>query len=164
MRKIPYCIALLFAVTINHATAQTITDPLTAIILHLDSAFWNAYNSCDTNAYKNFFTADVEFYHDKGGITTGAPALIESLSKNLCRNPGYHLRREAVTGTVKVYPMQNNNTTYGAIITGEHVFYITQKGKPEFLDGAAGFTMLWLLKDGVWKMSRILSYNHHQPT
>ena len=49
---------------------------------------------------------------------------------------------------------------YGAILSGEHVFYVRQKGKPEVLDGRAKFTHLWLLKDGVWKMSRVLSYDH----
>lgn len=60
--------------------------------------------------------------------------------------------------------MQNNNVLYGAVITGEYLFYITQNNNPEFADGEANFTHLWLLKDGVWKMSRILSYNHHQAT
>jgi hypothetical protein len=90
--------------------------------------------------------------------------LIESLDKNLCSNPNYRLRREAVAGTVKVYPMQNDNEIYGAIITGEHVFYITADGKPEYLDGDANFTHLWLLKNGEWKMARVLSYNHHPAT
>ncbi len=46
------------------------------------------------------------------------------------------------------------------MLTGEHVFYIIEKGKPEYLDGLAKFTHLWLLKDGSWKMSRILSFDH----
>ena len=143
--------------------AQTEQQKLTATILHLDSAFWNAYNNCDTARFKNFVTDDVEFYHDKGGITLGAKALIESLDKNICGNVNSRIRREAVAGTVKVYPMQNGDELYGAIISGEHVFYMTEKGKPEYQSGAANFTQLWLLKNGVWKMSRILSYNHHAP-
>jgi|GEM_PF-141321 len=146
------------------ASAQSIADSVTAIILHLDSGFWNAYNHCDTSVFKNYLEDDVEFYHDKGGITKGASALIQSLEKNLCSNSNYHLRREAVAGSVKVFPLMQNNQVYGAIITGEHLFYITQDGKPEYLDGDANFTHLWLLKNNAWKMSRILSYNHHAPT
>ncbi|MGD4956904.1 hypothetical protein QT827_22445, partial [Xanthomonas citri pv. citri] len=52
---------------------------------------------------------------------------------------------------------------YGAIISGEHNFYITQKGKNEFHSGVANFTQLWQLQNGKWKMTRILSYNHHEP-
>lgn len=143
--------------------AQTETQKLTATILHLDSAFWNAYNNCDTAHFKDFITDDVEFYHDKGGITTNAKSLIESLDKNICGNADSRLRREAVAGTVKVYPMQNGNEIYGAIITGEHLFFITEKSKPEYQTGVANFTQLWQLKNGVWKMTRILSYNHHAP-
>ena len=150
-------------IVVTQASAQTSADSVTAVILHLDSGFWNAYNHCDTSAFKNYLKDDVEFYHDKGGVTTGAAALIESLEKNLCSNTNYHLRREAVAGSVKVYVMKQNNETYGAVITGEHLFYVTQGGKPEYLDGDANFTHLWLLKDNVWKMSRILSYNHHAP-
>jgi hypothetical protein len=143
--------------------AQTEQQKLTATILHLDSAFWNAYNNCDTAHFKDFVTDDVEFYHDKGGITSGAVALIESLNKNICGRVDQRLRREAVAGTVKVYPMLNGNEIYGAIISGEHKFYITEKGKPEYQSGVANFTQLWQLKNGVWKMTRILSYNHHEP-
>lgn len=153
---------LVLAASSQGASAQT-GQQLTATILHLDSAFWNAYNNCDTAHFKDFVTDDVEFYHDKGGITTGSKALIESLDKNICGNVAYRIRREAVAGTVKVYPMQNGNELYGAIISGEHKFYITEKGKPEYQSGVANFTQLWQLKNGVWKMSRILSYNHHEP-
>jgi hypothetical protein len=163
MKKYLLFIPVLLMVVI-YTSAQTTTDSVTAVILHLDSGFWNAYNRCDTGVLQNYLEDDVEFYHDKSGVTIGAPALIQSLEKNLCSNANYHLRREAVAGTVKVYVMQQNNETYGAIITGEHVFYITQDGKPEFLDGDANFTHLWLLKNNVWKMARILSYNHHAAT
>ena len=147
----------------SNASAQTEEQQLTSTILHLDSAFWKAYNSCDTTNFKNFFTDDIEFYHDKGGITMGAPALIESLDKNICGNVNSRIRREAFAGSVKVYPMRNGTEIYGAIIMGDHAFYMTEKGKPEYQSGVAGFSDLWLLKNGSWKMSRILSYNHHAP-
>ena len=44
------------------------------------------------------------------------------------------------------------------------MFYINDNNKPEYLDGDANFTHLWLLKDSVWKMARVLSYNHHAAT
>ena len=156
-----FCI-LSIVISICFSTVEAQSEgQVTETILHLDSAFWKAYNNCDTSDYIKYLTEDVEFYHDKGGITSGAAALIESLEKNLCSNASYKLRREAVAGTVKVYPMANGNNIYGALITGEHVFYVTANGKPEYPDGHANFSQLWLLKDGVWKMARILSYNHH---
>jgi uncharacterized protein YneR len=104
----------------------------------------------------SFFTEDLEFYHDKGGLTAPKAAFVESTKKNLCGNPGWRLRREAVAGTVKVYPLNN----YGALISGEHVFYINETGKKEKLDGLAKFTQLWQFKNNEWKMSRVLSYDH----
>ena len=166
MKTKPVFRSVLFTIVLAaysaHVLAQTEQQKLTATILHLDSAFWNAYNHCDTAQFKNFFTDDVEFYHDKGGITMGAKALIESLNKNICGNVNSRLRREAVARTVKVYPMQNGNEIYGAIISGEHLFYRTEKGKPENQTGAANFAQLWQLKNNIWKMTRVLSYNHHE--
>ena len=141
--------------------AQNRTGKTRKLPLYASTLLLNAYNHCDTAQFINYLTDDVEFYHDKGGITIGATALIKSLNKNLCSNVNYHLRREAVAGTVKVYPMQNGNEIFGAIISGEHVFYITQNGKAEYLDGDANFSQLWLLRNGTWKMARILSFNHH---
>ncbi|MEO6723366.1 MAG: DUF4440 domain-containing protein [Ferruginibacter sp.] len=157
-------IILIIAITeCSYSYAQTEQQKLTATILHLDSAFWNAYNNCDTAHFIDFVSDDVEFYHDKGGVTINAKSLIEALNKNICGSAASRLRREAIASTVKVYPMQDGDKTYGAIISGEHSFYLTPQGKPESQSGVANFTQLWQIKNGVWKMTRILSYNHHEP-
>ncbi|MGB4400984.1 MAG: hypothetical protein WBJ10_16550 [Daejeonella sp.] len=62
--------------------------------------------------------------------------------------------------TFNLKPLRNGNEIYGTIISGEHVFYLTQNGKHEMKDGLARFTQVWLLKDGTWKMTDILSYDH----
>lgn len=49
---------------------------------------------------------------------------------------------------------------YGAVLSGEHVFYVLDKGKRDRLDGRARFLHVWLVKDGVWRMSRVLSFDH----
>ncbi len=139
--------------------AQTENAKLTETILTQDSLFWTAYNGCDTTQMQKFFTADLEFYHDKGGMTLGLEKLMAVTKKNLCGPNDFRLRREAVPGTVKVFPLQNGEAVYGAIISGEHVFYIREGGK-ERLDGLARFTHLWLVSNGVWKMTRVLSYDH----
>jgi hypothetical protein len=90
----------------------------------------------------------------------GIDALTESVKKNLCGTNSSRLRREAVAGTIKVFPLRKGNEIYGAIMSGEHVFYVTENGKPEFLDGRANFTHLWLIRNGDYKMARILSFDH----
>jgi hypothetical protein len=146
-------------------TAQTDTQKLTIAILQMDSLFWKGYNTCDTGLCGKFLRAEIAFYHDKGGPTFGKDNLLLSIKNNLCANRAtYRLRREAIQETIKVFPLQKNGTTYGAIFSGEHVFYLSQNGQKEQLDGRARFSHLWLLKDGSWKMSYILSYDHRPAT
>ena len=130
------------------------------LIFEKDSLFWVAYNNCNVEAMGSWLTDDVEFYHDKGGPAISRDTLMAIIKKNLCGNNDFRLRRAAVKGTVNVYVMHSSNKVYGAIISGQHVFYVNEKGKKEFLDGLARFMQLWILKDGQWKMSRILSYDH----
>ncbi len=133
-------------------------------IMKLDSTFWVAYNNCDTDQMDQLIAEDVEFYHDKGGPTLGRDSLSTSIKKNLCSNDNFRLKREAVKGTVKVYPMAKAGTIYAAIILGDHTFTVLEKGKPEKLDGLAKFIHLWLLENERWKMKRILSYDHGPAT
>ena len=168
MKKHPLVILIACLAICHPGTGQVQTLPDSALqstILHDDSLFWQAYNHCDIPGMKAFFTTDCEFYHDKGGPTMGLDALMNNIANGLCKDPAtYALRREAVPGTVHVYPLHKDGIIYGAVISGEHVFYIHQSGKTEFLDSHARFDHLWLLTDGKWKMARILSYDHHPAT
>jgi len=125
-----------------------------------DSLFWTAYNKCNVSEMMRFIPNDVEFYHDKGGITKGASNLEITFQRNLCGNKDFRLRREAIDKTVQNFPMKKDDKLYGLIISGDHYFYINETGKKEFRDGLAKFTDLWILENGAWKMSRVLSYNH----
>ena len=150
---------------VNQLSAQTNQETkelqnLKDTILHFDSLFWEAYNVCDLEQMATFFTEDLEFYHDKGGLTTTRASLIEVTKKGICSSENWWLRREVVEGSLKVYPLNN----YGAILSGEHVFYINEEGKKERLDGLAKFTHVWQYKDNAWKMSRVLSYDHGPAT
>lgn len=153
MKKI-FTLLVIVTAWATHAQ-EPATSQLYKDIVALDKAIFDAYNKCDTEAFKSYFSADVEFYHDKGGVTVGADALAASVKNNLCSNPNRKLRREAVSSSIKVYPMDN----YGAIITGEHLFYETPNGK-ETLTGKAMFTHLCRFKDGKWAVARVLSHSH----
>lgn len=151
---------IIMATGITYAQSKTETYPanrqeLYNTIIALDKAVFDAYNKCDIAAFESYFTADTEFYHDKGGVTLTSTKLAESVKNNLCGTPGRKVIREAITGTLEVYPMDN----YGAILTGDHLFYEEVNGTRK-LTGKAKFTHLWQFKDGKWKMSRVLSYDH----
>ena len=137
---------------------------IVSTIRQKDSLFWKAYNTCDVAAMQQFFTSDMEFYHDKGGDMKGLATFAENTKNGLCGNTDFRLRREEVAGSVEIFPMAKNGVVYGAIISGSHVFYINQKDKAEYLDGLAKFTHLWVLQEGVWKMSRVLSFDHGPAT
>lgn len=143
------------------ASAQTADDAVIKTILEKDGLFWTGYNACNNEQMGEFIADDVEFYHDKGGITLGKLLLVDSIKKNLCSNPNFRTRREAVPGTVNVYLLKSSNVLYGAIISGDHYFFNAYDGKPEKREGIAKFMNMWLLKDNAWKMSRILSYDHN---
>lgn len=161
-----YCLLFsLFLAPGLNAFAQETDAEITAIIKRHDSLFWQAYNRCDTAAMASLFSEDVEFYHDKGGLTVGLPALMASMGSGMCNgNRDFNLRREEVTGTVKVFCLRKDKEVYGAIISGEHVFYITKTGKKEFLDGHAIFSNVWRKINGRWQMARVFSYDHGPAT
>lgn len=151
-------VAILFAATAAYAQNETYpvdTNALTKKIIALDAESFEAYNTCNLEKAKTFFTDDLEFYHDKGGFSKGIDKFAEAMKNNICNNPKRKILRKPVPGTFKVYPLDG----YGAILTGDHDFYMVENGK-ETKTGTAKFTHVWLLKDGYWKMARVLSYDH----
>lgn len=121
-----------------------------------DASYWQAFNACDMQAMSGLLTEDVEFYHDKTGLTSTKGAVLDSLRKGPCANPAMHLRREAVAGSLRFHPLAGGY----ALLSGTHRFYVRDNGKPERLDGQAEFTNLWQSVDGHWRMRRIFSYAH----
>jgi hypothetical protein len=154
------CLAVVLFIPSFSLFAQT-ENALDATIRQQDTVFWDAYNRCDVEKMSEFFWPDIEFYHDKGGLTVGLDPFVAVLKNGLCGNPNSHLRREAIPETVKVFPLENNGAIYGAVLSGEHYFYVNDKGKPEYRDGMATFFHVWLRKEGKWKMARVVSYDHH---
>jgi len=122
-------------------------------ITSLDTKLFNAYNHCDLKTFDSLLADDVEFYHDQGGVTLGRQKLTESIKNNICTGD---TQRVLVPGTLKIYYMQG----YGAIEMGMHRF---QHPKTEAANGTgeASFVHLWQYKDGNWKLTRALSYDHH---
>jgi ketosteroid isomerase-like protein len=136
-------------------------DTLQATIIQKDSLFWQAYNNCDTAGMMKYVAADIEFFHDKGGITRGRDALAMSFARNICsQRDSFHLRRQAVPASIRLYPMQDGDKAYGMVISGDHLFYVGRKGKKEHAEGLAKFFHLWVFENGEWRMKRIISYDH----
>ena len=118
----------------------------------LDAALFDSYNRCDLEKFASFFVDNVEFYHDQGGVTLGREALTDSVKKNICGK----VTRELVPGTLQVYPMKG----YGAVEMGVHRFHHPGHDDTEGV-GEGRFIHLWQYKDGAWKITRVISYDHH---
>ncbi len=121
-------------------------------IASLDAALFDSYNRCDLQKFATFFTDDMEFYHDQGGVTLGKEKLTESVKNNICGK----VTRELVPGTLQVHPMKG----YGAVEMGVHRFHHPGHEDTEPV-GEAQFIHLWQYKDGAWKITRVISYDHH---
>jgi hypothetical protein len=130
--------------------------PLQALvqeISRMDGVLFGAYNRRDLETMKGLFTEDLEFYHDLGGLS-GYPQNLSNLKSAL--EGGTVMRRELVEGSLEVHPIQG----YGAVEIGVHRFYSTDPGQKERLTATAKFVHVWQKKDGNWKISRVVSYDH----
>jgi Domain of unknown function (DUF4440) len=147
----------LLAVSLVRAEAQALESiqsqaELNKVVTALDAALFDSYNHCDLEKFATFFTDDVEFYHDQGGVTLGKVKLTESVKQNICGK----VTRELVPSSLQIYPMKG----YGAVEMGVHRFHHPGHDDIEPV-GEGKFIHLWQYKDGAWKITRVISYDHH---
>ena len=122
-------------------------------VASLDRELFDAYNTCNLERFGSFLAEDIEFFHDKGGVTRGRPALVESVRNNICGKT----RRDLVPASLEVHPMDG----YGALQIGVHRFCDAKAKQCEGTEGGVGkFIHLWQNRDGAWKMTRVISYDH----
>jgi ketosteroid isomerase-like protein len=157
MNKLFFLLFPIIALCTVRANAQALEsiksqEELNKVVAALDAALFDSYNRCDLEKNATFFADDVEFYHDQGGVTLGKEKLVESIKKNICGK----VTRELVAGSLQVYPMKG----YGAVEMGVHRFHHPGHDDTEGV-GEAKFIHLWRYKDGAWKITRVISYDHH---
>jgi hypothetical protein len=127
---------------------------LTATVTALDNALFSAFNGCDLRALGDFVSDDLEFYHDKDGLSRGRAVFLAAIKNNICGK----VRRELVPGSLEVYPINH----YGAMEMGAHMFCDprqVQRCDPA-KSGIARFVMLWQNEAGSWKLTRVISFDH----
>lgn len=145
-------LAMLFLLGFRAAAQSEQTDNgLTKEILHMDSVLFNAFNAQNLEVLENVFSMDLEFYHDKGGVSDYIMNM-ESAKNLFARVPDLH--RQLVPGSTEVYPIKD----FGAVQTGEHRFCHKEAGKDDC--GTFKFVNLWKKTAEGWKLSRVISYNH----
>jgi ketosteroid isomerase-like protein len=137
-----------------HAQSNTQSDALFKTIQSLDTHLFDAYNHCDLPTLGAMVSDDLEFYHDQTGLSVGKSPFIAAIKQNICGK----VERTIVPGSMEVYPLKG----YGAVELGVHRFH--HPGHPEDGVGEAKFVTLWQNKDGAWKVTRVISYNHEPVT
>ncbi len=160
MKNLLQASALAIALQPALGLAQGTPASWEADVRQFDARYWQAFNNCEVQKLAAMNTADLEFYHDTSGVSKGVTEYAESIARNICARKDVTITREERAGSVQYFPMREGDKLYGAIVSGEHLFYSTPTGGKKTLTGQARFTHMLLLQGGVWKVSRVLSFDH----
>jgi hypothetical protein len=114
---------------------------------HMDSVYFNAYNSCDMNAQAAIFADSIEFYHDKSGLETSKKDLLAAIKENICGK----VTRVLVKGSLEVYPIPG----YGAVEIALHQFI--NHMEHDHLSAPDKFIVIWRFKNEKWQITRVVS-------
>jgi len=116
-------------------------------IVHMDSVYFNAYNTCDMDKQAAIYADSIEFYHDKGGLQTSKQALLAAIKQNICGK----VTRVLVKGSIEVYPIAG----FGAVEIGLHRFINHQESEsPSKPDK---FIIIWRNRNNRWQITRVIS-------
>lgn len=128
-----------------------VDSALYEVIFLQDSLLFQAFNSGDFEQFKCFFPDDLEIYQDNIGVRD----FNQSMQAFLGLFQGnYKLTRTLLKETLEVYPIKD----YGAIETGQHTFCHIENGKMDC--GTYKFVHIWENQNGIWRIKRIITYNH----
>lgn len=152
---------LFLSVCVYPATGQlSDTSDVYREIMVMDSLLFDVgFSTCDVEQFERIVSEDFEFYHDQSGIIGTKEAFITNTRDGLCTLPYQPIRR-LVEGSTEIYPLKKNGVLYGAVQSGIHEFYAKEPERPAYFTSIARFTHVWLLEEGEWKLSRVLSFDH----
>jgi ketosteroid isomerase-like protein len=134
----------------HRAAAQT-SGLLYNEIAQLDSLQFGAFNTQNLDGLMNYFDSSLELYQDNTGVRNydQTRQAFGSLFKM-----NYVLTRKLVPNSMEVYPIKD----YGAIETGQHTFSHVENGQLQ--SNTYKFMQIWRKKDGVWRVTREMTYGH----
>jgi len=150
--KLKTVIVVFFVASITHLNAQSESELFNTLKAKDNLLFEVGFNECNLDVMEKLVTNDIEFYHDKDGITKSKKKFLASIKDNLCTSGKNIIKRVLDEASFEVFPLYQDGKLYGAIQNGTHTFGQTK----------ASYSHLWLLEKQDWKLSRVLSYNHHQ--
>lgn len=160
MKKSNWLILVIILTAFNAGAQLPTTDSLFLVLKQQDSIFFErSFNLCDLDYLDKTTHPELVFFHDQGGIQHKAE-FMAAVKNNICGNQDQKPIRKVTPNSLAVYPLYQNGQLYGVLQTGEHDFYIREKGKADRHTSHAKFTHIWLLDNGRWMLREVLSYDH----
>jgi CubicO group peptidase (beta-lactamase class C family)/ketosteroid isomerase-like protein len=127
-------------------------DTLRREVLALDARFFDAFNRRDAATLGAMLADDLEFFHDRNGLT-GRDFSLRALA-SAPREGGP--QRSLVEDSVEVWPLPG----FGAAQSGKHRFCTRPPGASAESCSVYRFTHLWRERGGQWQLARIISLDH----
>jgi predicted ester cyclase len=144
-----YAFFVIFFTTPLFANEVLLIDRMRSLDTQVFQAFNNCQNQQDLDQHASYFSEDVEFYHDNGGVTWDRKTMISNTKKYVCGN----FTRKLIPASFNAYPVKD----FGAITEGVHIFCQIETQECE---GKANFVMVWRNINDKWVITRVLSYGH----
>ncbi len=153
-----FCLTIVVFITACSTAKNNLTDQresyipqskeLYDSIVYMDSIWGDAYNTCKVDKLDSIISEDLEFYHDKGGLSTSKESVMNAYKNNVCGK----VTRELLKGSIEVYPIHD----YGVVEMGRHRFYTSQEVKNNN-HHFAKFVHIWRRENGQWRITRVIS-------
>ena len=143
LQKLLVLLICLFLYNVSHAQS----DELHKKIVQLDSAFFNAYNTCDIAKQEAFYSDTIEFFHDKTGLETSKKKILADTRKYVCGK----VTRALVKGSIEVSPLPG----YGAVELGTHMFHNNQE--KDDVPHPSKFVIIWRNNNDKWTITKVIS-------
>ena len=116
-------------------------------IVHMDSVYFNAYNSCDMDKQAAIYADSIEFYHDGSGLQTSKKMLLAAIKENICGK----VTRVLVKGSIEVYQIPN----FGAVEIGLHRFI--NHAENNSMSRPDKYIVIWRHNNDQWQITRVIS-------
>lgn len=161
IKTLSVCVSALAFMADGHPVLAADVDELRPQIAAADARLFEVFmQECDPAALRAMVTDDFEFFDDRGGlVATNGDAFVAQYAERCSGRDApdaWRSRREALAETIAIFPIKG----YGAVETGEHVFYERQGDGEEHRVGRARFAQMWKLEGESWKLARVFSYDH----
>ena len=126
-------------------------DELYQQVARLDAEMFAAFNAHDVDKLMSYFAPNLEFFHDKGGLSDFSQTKA-GFTRLFAQSPD--ISRTLVPGSLEVFPVKG----YGAMHIATQRFCHVENGRNDC--GNSKFVIVWQQQTDAWKITRVVSYDH----